>query len=141
MNTLEKSLWNEGLSIGNPEIDSVHKQIIELYYDLVDALNFNLGREEFAKILSGMFDYGMNHFKKEEEYMRKFSFPGIEEHIKYHKGYLLKVSLWNSDFLSPDPPNEKEVMKYLATWWIHHIDNVDREYEVFKKKARSIVVY
>ena len=57
--------WTTELSIGNKNIDEDHRQLIEIYNDLVDFITMNQSREEFAVILSKMTDYTLKHFKKE----------------------------------------------------------------------------
>ncbi len=137
MDKLEKLKWTEELSIGNPDIDNEHKRIIEIYNDLVDHIIEKRGREAFAQILSKMTDYSLTHFKKEEGYMEKFSYPHLKEHKNYHRHYIYKVSMYNVNLMSTAPPNPSEIVEFLKGWWVNHILDIDKQYEKYKNQAYS----
>ncbi|HSF75715.1 MAG TPA: hypothetical protein VLA84_18110 [Microcoleus sp.] len=44
-------IWNDSLSIGIPEIDRQHKQLIDQLNTLVDAMLANRGKEEIKNIV------------------------------------------------------------------------------------------
>ena len=88
MNLIERNSINE-LSIGNIDIDNDHMRLLELLQDLFNLTEFNSNREDFAKILSGLTDYALLHFKKEEMYMQEFSYPKLTEHKRSHQKYYL----------------------------------------------------
>ena len=138
---LKKIEWSEKLSVGNKTIDNDHKKLFEIYNDLVDLIELNKSREEFAKILSEMTDYVLNHFKKEEIYMQEFSYPKFLEHKQYHLDYNYKVALYNYDLLSNSPPDPKTIIKFIEDWWINHILKADTEYENYRKKICSNAMY
>ncbi len=134
MTNLEKKDWTNKLSIGNINIDNDHKRLLEVYNDLVDLIELNGNREEFAKILSKMTDYSLKHFEKEENYMQEFAYPKLTEHKQYHRNYIYKVAMYNVDLLSSNPPKPIEIIKFLEKWWINHIMNIDADYENYKRK-------
>ena len=138
---LKKNIWRNELSIGNVNIDNDHKKLLEVYRDLVDLIELNRSREEFAKILSKMTDYTLKHFKKEEAYMQEFVYPKLEEHKKYHSDYTYKVAMYNVDLFSNNPPEPKEIIKFLEKWWENHIMNNDVDYENYKEKILSDAEY
>lgn len=141
METTQKmTLWDK-LSIDNPEIDKDHKKLLEVYNDLVDLIEFKKSREEFARILSMMTDYSLIHFKREEKYMELLSYPKIGEHIVLHRNYIYKVAIYNTNLLSPNPPNPQKIIKFLNDWWLNHILEIDSDYEKFKKENKLNVSY
>jgi len=138
---LGKIIWRNELSIGNNAIDNDHKKLLEIYNDLVDLIKLNRSREEFAKILSKMTGYTLNHFKKEESYMQQFAYPKLAEHKKYHRDYSYKVAMYNVDLLSVNPPDPIEITIFLEKWWTNHILNNDVDYESYRKKIQSATKY
>ena len=138
---LGKVIWRNELSIGNVDVDNDHKKLLEVYNDLVDLIELNRSREEFAKILSKMTDYTLKHFKKEEAYMQEFAYPRLADHKKNHVDYKYKVAMYNVDLLSTNPPEPKEIIKFLENWWTHHIMNNDIDYENYRKKIQSDAKY
>lgn len=138
---LGKVIWGDELSIGNVDIDNDHKKLLEVYNDLVDLIELNGNREEFAKILSKMTDYSLGHFKREETYMQKFAYPKLAEHKNFHNDFKYKVARYNVDLLSINPPEPIEIIKFLEKWLVNHIMNKDPDYENYKKKHQSDAKY
>lgn len=116
MENMEKLIWTDEYSIGNAEIDKVHKILIDIYNDLIEYVESKRNRKEFAMILSKMTDYSLVHFKKEEEYMQKFSYPELIEHRRLHKDYIYKVAMYNADLLRINPPEIKEVINFIGNF-------------------------
>lgn len=126
--------WTTDLSIGNPDIDKEHARIIQLYNELAGVMHeTNYNSRKFAEVLSGMFDYSMTHFRREEMYMKRINYPELAAHKQMHKEYTLRVTHWNADFFSSNPPDPMEVLLYLAEWWQHHIRYADQQYETYKR--------
>ena len=141
METTRKVVFWDRLSIGNPDIDKDHKKLLEIYNDLVDLIELKKSREEFAKILTRMTDYSLEHFKKEEKYMEYLSYPKFKEHKDFHKSYIYSVAMYNVDLLGANPPDPEQIIGFLKKWWIHHILQVDLQYETFKKENELDVKY
>ncbi len=137
----KKVKWSNEFSIGNVEIDKDHKKLIEVYNNLIDLIELNGSREEFARILSKMKDYSLKHFKREEDYMEKFEYPKLEEHRNYHCSYTYKVAIYNTELLSASPPDPEEIIHFLEKWWTTHILSIDFKYEDYKKKVNSNAEY
>lgn len=134
---VEKIIWSKEFSIGNEKIDSEHKTLFEIYNNLLDIKN----REEFARILTKMTDYGLMHFKKEEAYMEELLYPKLLVHKNFHRDYIYRVAMYNVDLLSTNPPDPKEILKFLRKWWTYHILHNDFEYEKFREQSKSNVCY
>jgi hemerythrin len=141
MDNPKKRIWTNELSIGNIDADNEHKKLLEIFDDLVEFIENKKEQQEFAEILSKMTDYSLNHFKNEEEYMRKLSYPKLAEHKNYHKNYIYKVAMYNVDLLSVNPPDPKEIIEFLEKWWTNHILIYDMDYENYKKAIKSDTIY
>jgi len=141
MDKTEKIIWDSRFSVGNTKIDDEHKKLIGVVNDLIEFVEFKKDREEFAKILSEMTDYCLTHFKKEENYMKKFAYPDFTKHHTLHTDYIYKVAMYNIELSENIPPDPKEIISFLEKWWTSHIMIVDREYEVYKNKIQSDVIY
>ena len=141
MKYCEKIIWNKELSIGNMMIDSVHKRLIDIYNEMIEFIQSEHNREDFAIILSKMTDYSLMHFKREEEYMNKMGYPALIDHRNDHKDYIYKVAMYNIDLASSIPPELDEVAAFIEKWWIHHILEIDTLYEKYKVESHSDVKY
>ena len=141
MEKLERLRWSDELSIGNVNVDKDHKKLIEIYNDLVDLIELGRDREEFAIILSKLTDYTLTHFRKEEDYMEKFSYPDLSEHKNYHCDFMYKVAMFNVDLLSSNPPEPKSIIKFVDKWLAQHIMKNDADYEKYKNEIQSDAIY
>jgi hemerythrin len=141
MENLVKIIWSDEFSIGNTDIDNDHKRLVDIYNELIDNIESKNNREEFAMILSKMTEYSLSHFKKEEKYMQKMSYPELSEHKRLHKDFSYKVAMYNFELLGVNPPEIKNIIISLNRWWIDHVLNSDKKYEDFKKKIHSDVMY
>src|ERR1035437_8156656 len=137
MEKLERMRWSDELSIGNVNVDKDHKKLIEIYNDLVDLIELDRNREEFAIILSKLTDYTLTHFRKEEDYMQKFSYPNLSEHKNYHCDFMYKVAMFNVDLLSTNPPDPKGIINFVDKWLSQHIMKNDADYEKYKNEIQS----
>jgi hemerythrin len=141
MEKLERIRWNDELSIGNTNVDKDHKKLLDIYNDLVDLIELDRDREEFAIILSKLTDYTLTHFRKEEDYMQKFSYPNFSAHQSYHSDFMFKVAMFNADLLGINPPDPKNIIKFVDKWLINHIMNSDTHYENYRNEIQSDVTY
>jgi hemerythrin len=138
---MEKISWSNDFSIGNPDIDIVHKDWINICNDLIEYNESKGNREAFAMILTKMTEYSLMHFKKEEEYMQKLNYPDLADHKRLHKDFSYKVAMYNIDLYGVNPPSINEVISFIDNWLIDHIVINDKKYEDYKKKIQSDVKY
>lgn len=138
---LERIDWKAEYSVGNADVDIEHKNLVEIYNDLITMMNKGENRDECARLLSKMTNYALHHFKKEENYMQRFSYPKFLEHRRLHMEFIYKVSMFNMDFFDSDKYEPYEILKFLKSWWTNHIQKIDKDYEHYKKSIHSDVMY
>jgi len=138
---MEKIIWSDEFSIGNTDIDIVHKDWVKIYNDLIEYNESKGNREAFAMILTKMTEYSLMHFKREEEYMQKLNYPDLAGHKRLHKDYSYKVAMYNIDLLGVNPPSINEIISFIDNWLIDHILKSDKKYEDFKKEIHSDMKY
>jgi len=137
---LKSMEWTKDFSI-DFFVDKDHRHLIDIINDLVELINTNGSRSDFARILSAMTDYSLFHFKKEEAYMQAFNYPKLEEHKKYHKEYVLETVKYNFALLNYDTTEPMEVINFLKSWWTKHIMVIDADYQKYKNEVHSDAVY
>lgn len=141
MKNLKHMEWNNNLSIGNNNIDHDHKKLIGIYNDLVKLVESGGARDDFARILSEMTDYCLQHFEKEEAYMEELKYPYYQEHKQKHEEYSYAVAMFNADLLGDNPPDPIKIMSYIKNWWTTHILNQDISYEKFRREKKTDARY
>jgi hemerythrin len=117
--------WSGDLSVNNVIIDKQHKHIFAILDQLSMQLPDDAKKNQFARLLTELTEYGLNHLKEEEKFMAENLYPGLDEHKKVHKAYLLKVATFNIRF---NETSQQEVVDFLRDWWFNHISKMDMQY-------------
>ncbi len=126
--------WDESLSTGVGEIDSQHREFISALNRLMDAMSAGRGRDEVMPIISFIGEYTEKHFSTEEEYMRRYMYPGYEEHRLMHEGFRREFSGLRSE--ADGNTGIKLVLrveKNMLAWLINHIRDTDKKLGAFLK--------
>ena len=84
--------WSDNLSTGVAEIDNQHKELFRRINDLFDACNQGKGKSEVAGVMEFLESYVVEHFGKEENYMKNTAMPAIPAIWRTTQN-LLKTSL------------------------------------------------
>jgi hemerythrin len=77
--------WNEGLSVGIPEIDEDHKRFIFLIDELNRSIAERMKALEIRKRLFRIIGDTEWHFKQEEQFLRERQYPNVEGHARSHQ--------------------------------------------------------
>ncbi len=138
---MEYIKWRNEFSVGNDEIDSQHKKIIDLINDLYDAFVKKNEELETDRVLKELTDYAKNHFKHEEEMFERLGFNLKTEHIKEHKSFIQKVDKMVSDSKANKKLLSMKLTNFLQKWLVNHILEEDSKYKfLFGKTSRLEIV-
>ena len=121
-------VWSNGLSVGVKIIDSQHQEMIARINRLLDAMKSGKGDAEVVGALKFLEAYVIVHFAAEEELMKENDYPAMQTHITEHDYFRKEAAQLQKQF---DEGVEAGLLfnsmrKLLVTWFLHHIDNVDR---------------
>lgn len=130
--------WTDDMSVGIKQFNDDHKDLIKFLNDLHAGLISKVGISQMSYILDGLIDYTVKHFKNEERYMVKYSYPQYEKHRAEHEGLLRKVEEFKGRLESGETSFSVELMGFLKKWLVEHIQGSDMEYkEFFKQFAKK----
>lgn len=90
--------WDESLSMCIPEIDIEHRRFIRLVNDLNEAIVDRLDVDEIRKRMRRVIDDAIEHFAHEEELLRKWNYPKVEEHAGAHAAIIQALNAIMSQF-------------------------------------------
>ena len=114
--------WTDGLSVGVPEIDGQHRELIERLNRLVTALQRN-DRAELTRLMSFLGAYVVEHFTAEEMQMLATGYPGYAEHKAQHAAFVSEyVNL--KALLETEGSTATLTLKLsstLSSWLVRHI--------------------
>ena len=85
--------WTKSLSLGIDQIDKDHESLVGIINRFDDAVKLEHGKEIIGEILSELSDYVGYHFDHEEQFMRRYHYPGANEHIALHANLIKGLSL------------------------------------------------
>lgn len=127
-------IWNNTYSVRVREIDSQHKQLVEMINSLYKAMNSDKAKEEVNKVLNSLTDYTIKHFSTEEELMMKYSYTDYKAHKEEHTKLVNDIKRFRADFFSEKVSLSMDIATYLKDWLMNHIMETDKELGRFLNK-------
>lgn len=118
--------WNEGLTLGVKVLDDDHKNLL----NIINKLSLAISNDEAPKFIESIFEdlenYAISHFHREEELLKKCNYEKLDEHIKQHRGFSVKVPELRIKLLhSKDSLSAQETCFFLTDWLFNHIIEED----------------
>jgi hemerythrin len=128
--------WNDKYSVNISLFDEQHKKLFELINkaNIVEALNNNT--KDVLAILDQMTEYALKHFETEEHYMKEFNFSGYQAHRNEHIDFTNTTIGYQNRVIGGDYQIINEILEYLMSWLVNHIQVTDKKYiDCFKKNG------
>jgi hemerythrin-like metal-binding protein len=119
--------WNQNLSVGVNEIDSQHKQLIQMVNDFYSGINDN-DEKALGKLLTSLVEYAVYHFQTEEKYMDKFNYADTANHKKEHRLFVEKASDVKKRFVDGQLVLSVEITNFVKEWIVKHVMGSDKKY-------------
>jgi hemerythrin len=131
--------WSDDFLVGNEEIDSQHKELVEMTNEFYAGCQMGgvMAKVYFMKTIQGAVLYVKTHFSTEERIMREVNYPDLDAHKKQHEDFVSAVTRQIQVFEKEDNPNPSEFVKYLMDWILQHIAETDKKYMPFIAKLNS----
>jgi len=125
---------DENFITGINDIDIQHKFLFEAINNLAD---FHKNRGNLWSVMCNIQEYASVHFSTEENYMQKYNYPEIEEHIKEHKLFSEKYLVLKKELLEKGMTDEflEKLRSFLAGWIVAHYTDIDIKMADFIKNA------
>ena len=125
--------WKNEYSVGNEEIDSQHKKLIEMINELHEAMTQGKGNKMVGEIVLKMVDYSKVHFSAEEKMMQNFKYSGMADHIKEHQAFIAKAQEYEEQIKSGSFNVSISIATFLKDWLTNHILKIDKAYSFLFK--------
>lgn len=113
------------------EIDRQHEKWIELYNEMYRVMiddQIQDRQSEIELLVKEMYEYTKEHFKFEEEILRKISYPNAVTHRSSHKQMDDTIYKYYRSVLDNNFVSGRSVFALLKVWITDHILKDDREY-------------
>ncbi|BDU69112.1 hypothetical protein GETHOR_12130 [Geothrix oryzae] len=126
------AIWSDRFATGIDSIDRQHQQLFTAVNQLHEAFRQGHGQEQVQKAIDFLLDYTVDHFRTEEDHMRRHAYQGYAAHAAAHARLVERVTGLKADS-DAGRPVAMEVTTLLADWLKHHISEVDLAYIDFLK--------
>ncbi len=127
--------WNDGMSVGIPEVDEDHKRFATLINAFNQSILDRMDASEIKKRLEQVINDAAEHFAHEEQLFREWQYPDAEEHANKHVETIAAYKSVLEKFVSYDFASEWiEAGQYVKDLLIGHLINEDMKYAEFYQK-------
>jgi hemerythrin len=128
---MDRIEWDDALSVGVPKLDSQHKQLVCIFNKMTEERDPSVRSEVVSDILGELTRYAAVHFDSEEVLMRRYGFPGYEEHKQEHMSFTKKVAHLCVDASAHNPDLPESILSFLKNWLVDHLLYCDMKYAAF----------
>lgn len=120
-------LFTDRLLVSIDRIDEQHRIIFETVGKFQDACNEGESIEKINELFNLLRVYLVEHFKQEEEYMLKYSYPEYETHKERHNVFMRKLHLLDGTIRSNHISITKlmEINEFLSEGFVTHLSELD----------------
>ena len=117
--------WREEFSLGIPEVDHEHRQLIELINSLHADLGTERSLQDTADCLGEIYACIAAHFALEEKVMRARGYDQLADHKADHERLLddlrdIMDSVWAQQTL-----DDRKLSDRLSRWFVDHFRTRD----------------
>jgi len=123
--------WNDRYSVGVAVFDAQHKRLFALINKVHEAMVLKAEKEAVVSILGELLDYTNTHFGKEEEIMKKASYPGYEDQHEKHTKLVAQLCEFKDKCEQGSAVLDLKLMSFLKDWLTKHIMGTDMKYKSF----------
>lgn len=133
--------WSEELSIGVPEIDKQHQQLVGIVanYQKVFKNNANSRKDHveelMGKTLLFLVNYANYHFEVEEAFMKRINYPGLDKHEGIHEKLVQELKEVLHRLRTSQSYKPIEFYYFVTKWLTEHIQGADMEMGKFYRES------
>lgn len=117
--------WKNEYAIGVPEVDTDHRELIDLVNDLYNQLQsgrYNVNMNDF---LGELYAIMKRHFAREEDVMNMHRYPQFEVHKADHERMLDDINNIMYDYQDGLLQNDDILAEMLEHWFSEHFATHD----------------
>lgn len=124
-------MTNQIAKTGHAEIDRQHAQLVACLDELRGFVNGSYSFAAGFTAIQALIDYTETHFAYEEDLLRRWAYPALDEHIDQHRSLVAEVrSQW--DRVEQEGADiAREVVETIERWVVEHINGADVAFAEF----------
>ncbi|MDA0706347.1 MAG: bacteriohemerythrin [Proteobacteria bacterium] len=117
--------WRDEFSVGVPEVDYEHQELIELINDLHRSVQEGVTRDQVVARLGEIFAQIAAHFALEEKVMQETRYRAFPEHKTDHEALLDDLRDIMDEVEDDGEFNEAQLTSDLDRWFSEHFRTHD----------------
>ncbi len=129
--------WDESLSVGTPEIDRHHKEIIDQINGFFGRMMHGEGLDGAPQMIDMLSRSMTDHFRAEETLMSRAGYPGTAQHKIRHQEFHSRFDGLKKDVEGGRPDAANALFEFCAGWLKDHIRAEDMAMAAFLRKQRA----
>jgi hemerythrin len=123
--------WNPAYSVSIGSIDAQHRSILAAGRELCTAVSTGQSTGVQVRLLDRVMQFAAMHFAHEERLMRSHEYPDVAAHQAEHEALAARVMKFRDDLEAGRATVSNEVLSFLETLVISHIQGSDSKYTPF----------
>lgn len=128
--------WHDQYLIGQPILDEEHKMLFRLVNDFHAHWVEKRDRNDIARVLRQLIQYGELHFQDEERIMAQEGYPELDSHHKIHEKLVDEIFKLNEELVDHSQLLARDITKFLKQWLVDHIVHNDYEFRNFLQRKQ-----
>ena len=129
--------WTDKFSVAVPAMDTQHKKLVDIINRFFEASKETPNKEKNGKLLNELINYTVTYIVEEEKFMESTGFPGLVEHKMLHKALVARATEVKRDFDAGTGVIQQEVLNFLKSWLMTHIQGQDMKYGQHAKTKKA----
>ena len=121
--------WDNSFSVNHTTMDSDHKQLVLMISDLHEAMRVGQSKMVIEKLVKDLSHYSVNHFSREEQYLKESKHPDLDAQMQQHALFLNKVTEFKNNVDNGQPSIAIKMLPFLNDWFLNHIMKIDMKYK------------
>ena len=125
--------WTTDLTVDEGRIDEQHRELFARITKLVEAIKSKTCKYEIGPTTKFLEEYIIEHFRDEEEMMRKAGYPDFDEHKAIHEKFISDFNELKKNLESESSNYTKSVYtnQIVVDWILEHIQEIDKSFGRF----------
>lgn len=120
-------VWNEDIyAVGEPTIDSQHRQIVDMINALNQALDSGPEPDQVQSVIRSLIRYTETHFAYEEDLLTRVQHAALDGHRRIHEHLRKQARALESRTQEGDPDAPLALLHLLESWLLRHIKTEDQ---------------
>lgn len=121
-------VWSPDFSVGVPEFDRQHRQIIDVINRMIASRDTAPHSESVSDALDQLTRFASEHFKDEEAFPTARDYSALEEQRASHRFLRQRTVELRQMAIDERASTPVRLLAFVRDWWVRHILEADQRY-------------